>query len=255
MGSLEPRSEEHGTASGTVHLKFQTMILFQTRGAEGGRQEGRSTETPAHLRLLNLFRSSVVVDRSSLQTREDVAQHVVRHFSDVRCERLVGWVGHVLGELWDFIQPGDRRTVVGPDESLVVVSTTTLTYQALRDEEWGVAGADDMTDALEEQLVEFFLAETEDLAAGDSLFAYEPPPAPASKASVDALERKKVDDQEEEISEQKMCVVCQDEVGRGDCLAKMPCSHEFHEGCILAWLKRAHSCPVCRLELPVDDDS
>ncbi|KAF3773633.1 hypothetical protein EJ110_NYTH54948 [Nymphaea thermarum] len=27
---------------------------------------------------------------------------------------------------------------------------------------------------------------------------------------------------------QNTCVVCQDEVGRGDCLVRMPCSHEFH---------------------------
>jgi E3 ubiquitin-protein ligase AIP2 len=42
----------------------------------------------------------------------------------------------------------------------------------------------------------------------------------------------------------------------GDEVQIMPCSdgHVFHPDCLAPWLKERNSCPVCRHELPTDDD-
>jgi uncharacterized protein YbaR (Trm112 family) len=37
-------------------------------------------------------------------------------------------------------------------------------------------------------------------------------------------------------------------------LRAMPCSHIFHEHCIFEWLRRNTVCPLCRHQLPTEDD-
>eukprot|EP00257_Ricinus_communis_P025897 XP_025013311.1 probable E3 ubiquitin-protein ligase RHC2A [Ricinus communis] len=75
---------------------------------------------------------------------------------------------------------------------------------------------------------------------------------PASKASVDALERVKVEDNGDSV-DQLRCAICLEELEMGgkevNC---MPYKHVFHGDCIAQWLEKSHSCPLCRFPMPVD---
>mmetsp|Transcript_15931 Transcript_15931/g.34614 ORF Transcript_15931/g.34614 Transcript_15931/m.34614 type:complete len:474 (+) Transcript_15931:165-1586(+) len=51
------------------------------------------------------------------------------------------------------------------------------------------------------------------------------------------------------------CVVCTDQFKVGDTVMRLPfCAHCFHEECAMTWLKKHNTCPMCRRELPTDDD-
>jgi len=46
------------------------------------------------------------------------------------------------------------------------------------------------------------------------------------------------------------CAICFEEQRLGGSVTKLPCGHIFCNGCIIDWLSRNCSCPVCRFELP-----
>ncbi|GAA0145385.1 ubiquitin-protein ligase [Lithospermum erythrorhizon] len=73
---------------------------------------------------------------------------------------------------------------------------------------------------------------------------------PASKASIEAM-------QCVEVSEDNCdgeCVVCLEDWEVGQVAKEMPCKHRFHGDCIEKWLKIHGSCPVCRFNMPVEED-
>ena len=82
---------------------------------------------------------------------------------------------------------------------------------------------------------------------------------PASKTVVESLPRGRIEDLikdqvDKEESAEPECSVCKDEFELDDAaVVKMPCSHLFHEECLLPWLKEHNSCPSCRHELPTED--
>lgn len=49
------------------------------------------------------------------------------------------------------------------------------------------------------------------------------------------------------------CPICTDEFEDDDDITHLPCMHYFHRQCITQWLSRNCSCPVCRKEMPTDD--
>ncbi|EPS64006.1 hypothetical protein M569_10777, partial [Genlisea aurea] len=74
---------------------------------------------------------------------------------------------------------------------------------------------------------------------------------PVSEASIDSLKTVEISG-EDEIGDP--CVICLEEWGIGDKAKEMPCSHRFHKECVEKWLRIHGSCPVCRYEMPVDEE-
>lgn len=87
------------------------------------------------------------------------------------------------------------------------------------------------------------------VAVGDGLFLTNKPPA--ARSVVKALPSAIVAAGEEGEGEE--CSVCKDGVVAGERVKMMPCSHRYHEDCILPWLEVRNSCPLCRFELPTDN--
>lgn len=52
---------------------------------------------------------------------------------------------------------------------------------------------------------------------------------------------------------QSSCAVCLQEMIASTMAVRLPCSHTFHEDCIHGWLRKKHTCPTCRAELPTRD--
>ncbi|EER11683.1 RING finger protein, putative [Perkinsus marinus ATCC 50983] len=49
------------------------------------------------------------------------------------------------------------------------------------------------------------------------------------------------------LEEDELCVMCQEEMKQGSKAKKMPeCGHVFHDHCIMEWLERHNTCPLCR---------
>lgn len=74
---------------------------------------------------------------------------------------------------------------------------------------------------------------------------------PASKAAIEALPT--IEIQEIHILTESQCAVCKDLFELESEAREMPCKHLYHSDCILPWLNLRNSCPVCRHELPPDN--
>ena len=55
---------------------------------------------------------------------------------------------------------------------------------------------------------------------------------------------------------QDECSICQETMSEGETVVKLPgCGHAYHDACVLSWLEKQHTCPLCRNEMPKRDNS
>ena len=58
-------------------------------------------------------------------------------------------------------------------------------------------------------------------------------------------------DRDVDDDDRRRCAVCLGGFGAVKGAVSVPCSHEFHAKCILTWLLRSSSCPLCRFQMPI----
>lgn len=69
-----------------------------------------------------------------------------------------------------------------------------------------------------------------------------PPPMP----SHDIAKIPSVEITEEDTSKNLQCTVCMEDFVLKEPVRQLPCSHKFHNDCIVPWLEMHGSCPICR---------
>uniref|UniRef100_A0A673CL69 E3 ubiquitin-protein ligase RNF181 n=1 Tax=Sphaeramia orbicularis TaxID=375764 RepID=A0A673CL69_9TELE len=80
-------------------------------------------------------------------------------------------------------------------------------------------------------------------------------PPPAARAAVQSLSVVVIspDQAGDKHSMNLTCPVCLLEFEEPEVVQEMPCEHLFHSGCILPWLGKTNCCPLCHLEIPIDN--
>lgn len=76
---------------------------------------------------------------------------------------------------------------------------------------------------------------------------------PASKAAIESMPT--IDILDEHVAIESCCAVCKEAFEVGGEAREMPCKHLYHQDCIMPWLSLRNSCPVCRHELPTDNEN
>ncbi|XP_017141384.1 E3 ubiquitin-protein ligase Iruka [Drosophila miranda] len=56
----------------------------------------------------------------------------------------------------------------------------------------------------------------------------------------------------EEVEKKIQCSICWDDFKIDETVRKLPCSHLYHENCIVPWLNLHSTCPICRKSLAND---
>lgn len=78
---------------------------------------------------------------------------------------------------------------------------------------------------------------------------------PTSKKAIKDLKRFKMSEKytknnEKNQKEKPNCCICITDINLGELTVMLPCGHLFHDPCVVNWLEKNNTCPVCRFELP-----
>lgn len=78
---------------------------------------------------------------------------------------------------------------------------------------------------------------------------------PASKSEVEKLKKYPLTKEKLlSFGSENTCPVCKEDFVVGTSMMDLPCSHYYHEECLMPWLTQHDSCPICRYELKTDDE-
>jgi len=78
-------------------------------------------------------------------------------------------------------------------------------------------------------------------------------PQPAAQSAIDALPR--TVGTNSQSTKDIECAVCKNDLQPDELLIELPCSHLYHEKCLLPWLQQHHhTCPMCRYKLVRADE-
>jgi len=84
------------------------------------------------------------------------------------------------------------------------------------------------------------------------------PKPPTSKEALKKLKRFKMNEKycnkKDGKLEQPNCCVCLTDIKTNEDTLLIPCGHMFHNECIMSWLNQNNTCPVCRFELPPEEN-
>ncbi|XP_068605269.1 E3 ubiquitin-protein ligase RNF126-like isoform X2 [Brachionichthys hirsutus] len=72
-------------------------------------------------------------------------------------------------------------------------------------------------------------------------------PPPAESGQIKALPFTSIT--EEHVGAGLECPVCKEDFREDERVRQLPCNHLFHNDCIVPWLERHDTCPVCRMSL------
>lgn len=76
---------------------------------------------------------------------------------------------------------------------------------------------------------------------------------PASQKAINELKRIEINEENIDQYKDLTCNVCLSYFELNEKIIQMKCYHEFHEECLLSWLKIHNTCPICRDELESED--
>lgn len=268
--TLAPKTPKHTKRSPLSHahhnlLHCQTTHATSTPSYIRRRQQPHKQHTHNRHNRILLLLLSLCTNNNNMTDHNATEPPAIRHLAPTVAVRLV--------ELTRPISDSDEETSRQHNTRTPSSRPTNNNHPTASSRPSRATNTDDDPQAERLRRLTGTIAGTifQDLIAG-SFRPVDPGPPPASDAAIAALER---DPPARDPSER--CPICLEALcsgspptspkacesahactGRaGDPIdldlpptrVRMPCGHDFHEGCLLQWVRTHRTCPVCRYEL------